>query len=143
MSGIKKILVPTDFSEASKESLRYACTLADALHASLHIIHVSHDPYLPGGFLEVYVPPPDYFKNIEREASRELGALLSEEETAKYQAQAGLPHRSNAGRDPGVSARAGGHRPRGDGDARARWRCAADDGKRSRQRSCARRRAPS
>ena len=85
MSGIKKILVPTDFSEASKESLRYACTLADALHASLHIIHVNHDPYLPGGFLEVYVPPPDYFKNIERETSRELGALLSEEERAKYQ----------------------------------------------------------
>ena len=57
MSGIKKILVPTDFSEASTESLRYACTLADALHASLHIIHVNQNPYLPGGFLDFYVPP--------------------------------------------------------------------------------------
>ena len=48
MAGIKKILVPTDFSEASKESLRYACTLAGALHASLHIIHVNHNPYVSG-----------------------------------------------------------------------------------------------
>jgi len=36
MAGIKKILVPTDFSDASKESHRFARTIADALHASLH-----------------------------------------------------------------------------------------------------------
>jgi universal stress protein A len=84
MSGIKKILVPTDFSEASTESLRYACTLADALHASLHIIHVNQNPYLPGGFLDFYVPPPDYLLEIERATSRNLEALLTAEEKAKY-----------------------------------------------------------
>jgi universal stress protein A len=94
MSVIKKILVPTDFSEASKESLRYACRLADAMHASLHIIHVSHNPYLQGGLLEVYVPPPDYFEQIERETSRALGTLLSEEEKAKYRPK--LVHRTGS-----------------------------------------------
>ena len=84
MSGIKKILVPTDFSEASKESLRYACTLADALHASLHIIHVNQNPYVPGGFLDFYVPPPDFFQEIERATFRDLAALLTTEEKTKY-----------------------------------------------------------
>jgi universal stress protein A len=84
MSGIKKILVPTDFSDASKESLRYACTLADALHASLHIIHVTQNPYVPGGFLDFYVPPPDFSKEIERATSKDLEALLTAEQKTKY-----------------------------------------------------------
>jgi len=84
MSAIKKILVPTDFSEASEESLRYACTLAGALDASLHIIHVSQNPYVAGGFLDLYVPPPDFFEDIERATSRNLEALLTAEERAKY-----------------------------------------------------------
>lgn len=84
MAGIKKILVPTDFSEASKESLRYACMLADSLNASLHIIHVNQNPYVPGGFLDSYVPPPDLFEEIERAASRDLEALLTAEQKNKY-----------------------------------------------------------
>jgi nucleotide-binding universal stress UspA family protein len=86
MSAIKKILVPMDFSDASRQSLRYACTLADALDASLHIIHVSHDPYVPGGFLEVYVPPPDFAEQVNRETARELEALLTAEERNRYRA---------------------------------------------------------
>ena len=53
MSAIKKILAPTDFSEDSKESLSYACTLADALSA---IIHGTERPYVPGRFLDHYAP---------------------------------------------------------------------------------------
>lgn len=86
MAGIKKILVPTDFSEASKESLRYACTLADALHASLHIIHVNQNPYVSGGLLEFHVLPPDFFEAIDRATSSALEALLTAEEKTRYQA---------------------------------------------------------
>ena len=86
MPAIKKILVPTDFSEASKASLRYACTLADALHASLHVIHVNYNPYVQGGFLEFYVPPPGFFEEVERATSRDLEAVLTLEEKTKYQA---------------------------------------------------------
>ena len=84
MAGIKKILVPTDFSDASKESLRYACTLADALHASLHIIHVNQNPYVSGGVLEFYSLPQDFFQEIERATARDLEALLTAEEKTKY-----------------------------------------------------------
>ena len=34
MQVIKNILVPTDFSPASKSALRYACKVADAFGAS-------------------------------------------------------------------------------------------------------------
>ena len=84
MAGIKKILVPTDFSEASKESLRYACTLADALQASLRIIHVNQNPYLPGGLLDSYVPPPDFYEELERATAGNLEGLLTAEEKNKY-----------------------------------------------------------
>ena len=86
MSVIKKILVPTDFSEASRESLRYACTVADALSASLHIIHVNQNPYVPGGFLDFYTLPPGFFQEIERATSQDLAALLTAEEMVKYRA---------------------------------------------------------
>jgi nucleotide-binding universal stress UspA family protein len=94
MSGLKKILVPTDFSVASKESLRYACTLADALHASLHIIHVTHDPYVAGGMMEFYAPPPDYYAQVERETGEALEALLTEDQKSQYRAT--LVQRSGA-----------------------------------------------
>ena len=84
MAGIKKILVPTDFSDASKESLRYACTLAGALHASLHIIHVNHNPYVSGGLFEFYSLPPDFFQEMERATARDLEALLTAEEKTQY-----------------------------------------------------------
>ncbi len=54
MSAIKKIVAPTDFSEGSKEALRYACALADALRA---IIRVTGKPYVLGGFFDHYAPP--------------------------------------------------------------------------------------
>lgn len=86
MSAIKKILVPTDFSEASRESLKYACTLAEALHASVCVLHVTENPYLPGGYFEYYAPPPDFFEQFERDARKHLEELLTPEEKIKYHA---------------------------------------------------------
>jgi nucleotide-binding universal stress UspA family protein len=41
---IKTILVPLDFSEPSASALAYAKSLADALRASIHLLHVTQDP---------------------------------------------------------------------------------------------------
>ena len=41
MSRIKNILVPVDFSNASKLALRYACELADTFDATLHVLHAA------------------------------------------------------------------------------------------------------
>lgn len=58
MKKIEKILVPTDFSEASNRALEYAFTLGSALDAQLLVLHVvdgrtlSAMPYSYGEVLE-------------------------------------------------------------------------------------------
>ena len=84
MPAIKKILVPTDFSAAADHALRYACFLADTLHASLCIVHVLENQYLPGGYMEYYAPPPEYYEQVEREGRKKLEGLLTPDEQARY-----------------------------------------------------------
>lgn len=96
MTPVKIILVPTDFSPASKRALRYACQLAAAFGASLHIIHVLENPFAQAAFGEMYVAPPgDFLEELDRRARAELEAQLSAEENAKYSAvfilRAGAP----------------------------------------------------
>jgi len=76
MSAIKKILVPTDFSEASKAALKYACELATATNASLCILHTVENPYPVGGFPEYYSLSQEYVEQFERSSRRELEGLL-------------------------------------------------------------------
>lgn len=40
MINLKRILMPTDFSELAAHALRYACDLARAYRAELHVLHV-------------------------------------------------------------------------------------------------------
>lgn len=56
MIAIKKILVPTDFSEAADTACAYATVLAEALHARLHVLHVVEDPVVHGWAAEGYIP---------------------------------------------------------------------------------------
>jgi len=48
---IAKILVPTDFSEPADEALEYARTLGAHVGASLHLLHVMHEPLLAEGLV--------------------------------------------------------------------------------------------
>ena len=41
MISLKRILVPTDFSETSKAAVKYAMALAQAFGGKLHVLHVS------------------------------------------------------------------------------------------------------
>ena len=84
MAAIKKIVVPTDFSDASREALRYACGLAEDLKASVVVVHAIENPYLPGGYMELYAPPPDFYEQVERQSREDLEALLTLEERARY-----------------------------------------------------------
>src|SRR4029453_18547166 len=45
---IRKILLPTDFSEPSDRAVGYAATLAKSLDASVHLVHVLEDPMMVG-----------------------------------------------------------------------------------------------
>src|SRR5262245_53997271 len=40
MINLKRILVPTDFSEHSKNALRYAAAFAEKFGAEVHLLHV-------------------------------------------------------------------------------------------------------
>ena len=86
MSAIKKILVPTDFSEASEAALKYACRLADGLNASLCVLHTVENPYPLGAYTEYYSPPQEFFDRCEREGRKGLEASLTPEERSKYRA---------------------------------------------------------
>lgn len=84
---IRNILVPTDFSGASQEAVRYACELAGALGATLHVVHVLENPFAPGAFMEMYSPPPaEYFTDLEHQAENKLRASLSDAEREKVHA---------------------------------------------------------
>jgi nucleotide-binding universal stress UspA family protein len=60
---LKKILVPTDFSEASNSAYKYALRFGQQFDAELHIVHVSEpilSPQLAG------LPPMPTFSEEER-----------------------------------------------------------------------------
>jgi nucleotide-binding universal stress UspA family protein len=54
MISLKKVLVPVDFSDTSDVALRYGKALAGAFGASLHVIHVVHEPYAQPWAVEAY-----------------------------------------------------------------------------------------
>ena len=92
MTDLNKILVPTDFSEASVAALKYACTLAEALHAELCVLHTVENAYPLGVYTEYYNPPPDFFQRRDREARERLDALLTAAEQDRYRARMELRH---------------------------------------------------
>jgi nucleotide-binding universal stress UspA family protein len=88
---IKRILVPTDFSEPSDEALAYARQLADAFGSSLHVLHVLEDLAAHAWTTEVYVSAlPGAREEMERQARERLDRLLSPAQRAKYLAEIAL-----------------------------------------------------
>lgn len=45
--SIRRILIPTDFSEPASEAKEYAMAMADRLGAELHLLHVVVPPVIP------------------------------------------------------------------------------------------------
>ena len=85
MQAIKIILVPTDFSAASKRALRYACKLADATGASIHLIHVMDNRYVPSVLPGHFAPlPAGFLEELDQRTRAELESQLTPEEKAKY-----------------------------------------------------------
>jgi universal stress protein A len=80
MIELKRILLPTDFSEYSAAARKYACAFADQFQAELHLLHVIQDlaPLVPepGAAL---APPIDYLREIEQNAQAMLARALDAE----------------------------------------------------------------
>jgi nucleotide-binding universal stress UspA family protein len=76
MTSIRRILVPIDFSPASRAALELATTLARPLGASVELLHVWHPPALmPNGLLAIAPDrdgPPLTLEDLARERA-EIG----------------------------------------------------------------------
>lgn len=76
MITLKRILVPTDYSETSEAAVRYAAELSRVFNASLHVLHVL-DPREP--FDSELAFPLGLDGEAEADARKRLRTALSEE----------------------------------------------------------------
>jgi universal stress protein A len=73
MITLKRILLPTDFSEHSQNALRYACAFAEQFQSELHVLHVVQDlvAMVPEPGL-AFPPPGDYMQELRASAQKSL-----------------------------------------------------------------------
>jgi nucleotide-binding universal stress UspA family protein len=87
MPDIKKILIATDFSDASEAAAEYAKLVAGAFGAQLHVLHVLEDLAAHAWTTEVYVAAlPGVHEEMQRQAQERLDTVLSPDDRAKYSA---------------------------------------------------------
>jgi nucleotide-binding universal stress UspA family protein len=76
MISLKKILVPTDFSEYSNNALKYGCALSEKFSSELHLLHVLQDlvAMVPEPGL-AFPPPGNYMQELQASAEQALKQL--------------------------------------------------------------------
>jgi nucleotide-binding universal stress UspA family protein len=80
MVTIDRILHPTDFSDNSKHSLDYACTLSERFEAELHLLYV-----VPDAMVVLAPPvssflPKGYAEDVKQSAESKLAGILNEKQ---------------------------------------------------------------
>ena len=83
---ITRILVPTDFSATSDAALDFAKTIATTFGASLHLLHVFEDPFVPGAFaVDTYAPlSPDMRASLLDDAASRLAHRLPPADKGRF-----------------------------------------------------------
>jgi nucleotide-binding universal stress UspA family protein len=86
MTGITRILVPTDFSATSDAALTYAKRLAERFDASLHLVHAFEDPFTTAAFAaEAYTTLPLALREqLVLDAEARLTDRLSTDERIRF-----------------------------------------------------------
>src|SRR5437899_1562670 len=90
MIDMKRILLPTDFSEPSAIAGKYAKAMAENFHASLHVLHVIEESalvYPLVGYEGTFPPLPQLREDVEKEVRSRLQKLLSSDEQQALRAQ--------------------------------------------------------
>ncbi len=93
---MNNILVPTDFSENSKNALAFGFHLAKALNAKIHLFHAYHIPYIhaemPAGMYQTAINEAEQeaYQNMEKLASEVLIKGTGDEVSYAYQAKLGF-----------------------------------------------------
>jgi nucleotide-binding universal stress UspA family protein len=94
MIALKNILVATDFSDSAAVALAYGRDLARTFNARLHVVHVVEDVlmrYSP----EVSFGVPDLQRDLEKSATRDLAALITDDDRRTLQAQTAVDVAAN------------------------------------------------
>lgn len=96
MINIKKVLLPTDFSENSNYAFDYAVGLAQKLNARLYVLHVIHELIDTTGF---YIPnisldqlQKDLEKGAEEMMDKFCGERMGDFKDYERMNVIGLPH---------------------------------------------------
>lgn len=88
MVAIRRILVPTDFSEPAAAALRYAEALAEEFGSTLHLTHIVPEPYVyPWGTEISTMPLIDLLNESETQAAARLKTLVDENGPLKGRVQ--------------------------------------------------------
>ena len=74
--GLKRILVPVDFSPLSKKALHYATRMASEFGAQVNILHVV-EPEVPPAFDGFMIAPPAISINANSSCAPQLKGLVS------------------------------------------------------------------
>jgi len=75
--GIRRILVPLDFSEHALKALRYATALARQFGASLLLVHVTEPIVYPSDFGYAPLPPNALEENFQRDAQERMQVVVA------------------------------------------------------------------
>lgn len=76
MINLKRILLPSDFSENSAVAVSYACALAEQFGAELHVLHVMQDlvTMIPEPGM-AFPPPGEYLQELQASAETALAKI--------------------------------------------------------------------
>ena len=80
---LKRILVPIDFSEHSKNALKYAIPFAQQFKASIYLIYVVEPTIYPADFSFGQIGFPNVEEELRTRGSEELGHLIKNEIAGK------------------------------------------------------------
>lgn len=79
MIELRKILLPTDFSETSKEALKYAMSMAKEYSAEMTVLHVINEQLLTEGLnLPRVISMQSIEKELCKEAERQMDDFFKE-----------------------------------------------------------------
>ena len=79
MIALKKILVPTDFSEGGDAAVKYGREMAEHFGAEIHLLHVVQDPYrYMGGVEAIPLSGYDFVNDLQTTALDKLRTAIPE-----------------------------------------------------------------
>ena len=85
--NIKKVLVPVDFSDYSKSSLRFAVSFAKHFNAELYLVYVVEPMVFPPDFSMGQIAIPSVDVEMDKRASEELNNLAKKEIPAEMKSK--------------------------------------------------------